>query len=421
MVIAPTADLGSLFLSRKGMPPMLSVQQFLTLVNDTLGMIPSGAFVIEGEVAEYKVAQGKWINFYLKDEEADVRMPCFATTFKGLPTLTDGMRVRVTGFATVFARFGKFSLNVETAEPVGEGALQKAYLALKAKLEKEGVFDVDRKRDLPTFPQRIGIITSREAAAFGDFLRVIRDRMGGLVIVHADVHVQGQYAVDEIVAAFKNFNALLKDERPEVLVLTRGGGSFEELHAFNDERVVRAVFSSRIPVMVGVGHERDETLCDFVADVRASTPSNAAERIVPRREDLLQDVEHMVGRMDTRLSRALLQCKSQVERSILVFDHAFSGLREKLTVLSEQLHRSMLSCAERISAKLVSHVRFLEGVSPVAVLGRGYAIVRGDKGEIVRSASAVAQGDILSVQFATGSISTEVVQDSSSTGQKRLW
>ncbi len=403
------------------MPPMLSVQQFLTLVNDTLGMIPSGAFVIEGEVAEYKVAQGKWINFYLKDEEADVRMPCFATTFKGLPTLTDGMRVRVTGFATVFARFGKFSLNVETAEPVGEGALQKAYLALKAKLDKEGVFDADRKRDLPAFPQRIGIVTSREAAAFGDFLRVIKDRMGGLTLVHADVHVQGQYAVDEIVAAFKNFNALPKDERPEVLVLTRGGGSFEELHAFNDERVVRAIFSSRIPVMVGVGHERDETLCDFVADVRASTPSNAAERIVPQREDLLQDVEHMVARMDTRLSRMLVQCKSQVERSILVFDHAFSGLREKLSVLSEQLHRSMLSCVERISAKLVSHVRFLEGVSPTAVLARGYAIVRGDKGAIVRSAAAVAQGDILSVQFATGSVSAEVVQDSSSIGQKRLW
>lgn len=403
------------------MPPLLSVQQFLTLVNDTLGMIPSGAFVIEGEVAEYKVAQGKWINFYLKDEEADVRMPCFATTFKGLPTLTDGMRVRVTGFATVFARFGKFSLNVETAEPVGEGALQKAYLALKAKLEKEGVFDADRKRALPVFPQRIGIVTSREAAAFGDFLRVIKDRMGGLTLVHADVHVQGQYAVDEIVAAFRALNALSKDERPEVIVLTRGGGSFEELHAFNDERVVRAVFSSRIPVMVGVGHERDETLCDFVADVRASTPSNAAERIVPRREDLREDVEHMIARMDTRLSRVIVQCKSQVERSVLVFDHAFSGLREKLLVLSEQLHRAIRVCIERTSATLTSHVRFLEGVNPAAVLARGYAIVRGEKGQVIRSAAAVAQGDVLSVQFGAGTVSAEVVQDSSSTGQKRLW
>jgi exodeoxyribonuclease VII large subunit len=213
----------------------------------------------------------------------------------------------------------------------------------------------------------------------------------------------------------------LKDERPEVLVLTRGGGSFEELHAFNDERVVRAVFSSRIPVMVGVGHERDETLCDFVADVRASTPSNAAERIVPRREDLLQDIEHMTARMDTRLSRMLVQCKSQVERSILVFDHAFSGLREKLMALSEQLHRSMLSCTGHMSTQLVSHVRFLEGVSPTAVLARGYAIVRNSKGLTVRSAASVAQGDVLSVQFTTGSVLAEVVQDSSLIGQKRLW
>ncbi len=402
------------------MPPLLSVQQFITLVNDTLGMIPSGAFVIEGEVAEYKVAQGKWINFSLKDEEADVRVPCFATTFKGLPTLTDGMRVRVTGFATVFARFGKFSLNIETAEPVGEGALQKAYLALKEKLEKEGVFDADRKRLLPVFPQRIGIITSREAAAFGDFLRVTRDRMGGLTIVHADVHVQGQYAIDEIVAAFAAFNALSKDERPEVLVLTRGGGSFEELHAFNDERVVRAVFSSRIPVMVGVGHERDETLCDFVADVRASTPSNAAERLTPRREDLLDDVDHMATSMDTRLSRILLQCTSQVERSILVFDHAFGGLQEKLSTSCEQLHRSMLMCKQRFSEQVTSHLRFLEGVSPTAVLARGYAIVRNEQGAVIRSAAAVAQNDLLSIQFAAGVLHAEAIPEGKAPRQKRL-
>lgn len=411
---------GSWFWNRS-MPPLLSVQQFLTLVNDTLGMIPSGAFLIEGEVAEYKVAQGKWINFYLKDEEADVRMPCFATTFKGLPTLTDGMRVRVTGFATVFARFGKFSLNIETAEPVGEGALQKAYLALKAKLEAEGVFDADRKRALPFFPQRIGIITSREAAAFGDFLRVLGDRMGGVSIVHADVHVQGQYAVDEIVAAFQVFNALPKDERPEVLVLTRGGGSFEELHAFNDERVVRAVFSSRIPVMVGVGHERDETLCDFVADVRASTPSNAAERIVPRREDLLQDIEHMIGRMDTRLSRTVLHYTAQIERSILVFDHAFSGLRNKLEALTQELSRSLRSMLDRVSAAIASSTRFLEGVSPVAVLARGYALVRASSGKLVRDTQTVAAGDILSVQFSSGTISAEVLTNSQGKGQKRLW
>lgn len=402
------------------MPPLLSVQQFLTLVNDTLGMIPSGAFVIEGEVAEYKVAQGKWINFSLKDESADVRMPCFATTFKGLPTLTDGMRVRVTGFATVFARFGKFSLNVETAEPVGEGALQKAYLALKAKLEKEGVFDVGRKRLLPAFPQRIGIITSREAAAFGDFLRVLRDRMGGVMIVHADVHVQGQHAVDEIVAAFSAFNALSTGDRPEVLVLTRGGGSFEELHAFNDERVVRAVFSSKIPVMVGVGHERDETLCDFVADVRASTPSNAAERIVPRREDLFQDIDHMLSRIDTRLSRMLLHYASQIERSIMVFDHAFSGLREKLEQLSLRVHTSFLMLLERTQVALQSHMRFLEGVNPAAVLARGFAIVRGKRGELLRSAQKVAVGDVLFVQFAEGTATAEVIEDSHCAGQKRL-
>lgn len=415
------AECGLWYLMNRRMPPLLSVQQFLTLVNDTLGMIPSGAFVIEGEVAEYKVAQGKWINFSLKDEEADVRVPCFATTFKGLPTLSDGMRVRVTGFATVFARFGKFSLNIETAEPVGEGALQKAYLALKKKLEDEGVFDAGRKRTLPVFPERIGIITSREAAAFGDFLRVTRDRMGGLTFIHADVHVQGQYAADEIVEAFRAFNALPKNECPEVLVLTRGGGSFEELHAFNDERVVRAVYASRIPVMVGIGHERDETLCDFAADVRASTPSNAAERIIGRREDLIQDVEHMLVSIDTRLTRMLTQYKAQIDRSVLIFDHAFTGSRERLVLLTENMHRAFTDTLAKMATHLTAHVRFLEGVNPGAVLARGYAIARNTQGKVIRSSSAVAQGDVLSVQFATGTVAAEVLQDSHVQGQKRLW
>ena len=298
--------------------------------------------------------------------------------------------------------------------------MQIAYLALKAKVEAEGVFDSARKRVLPVFPQKIGIITSREAAAFGDFLRVLRDRMGGITLVHADVHVQGQHAVSEIIEAFRQFNALPPQERPEVLVLTRGGGSFEELHAFNDEQVVRAVFSSRIPVMVGVGHERDETLCDFVADVRASTPSNAAERVVPRREDLLQDISYMISNIDSRFSRFLFHARSQVDRSILVFDHAFLGLRERLVFLHEELYKRMHFAIEKMTTRVHAHLRFLEGVNPTAVLARGYAIIRKSQGDLVMSSAQVAQGDVLSVQFAKDHLRVEVLHDAIDVGQKRL-
>ncbi len=386
------------------MPPLLSVQQFLTLVNDTLGMIPSGAFLIEGEVAEYKIAQQKWITFTLKDEQADARVPCFATTFKGLPQLADGMRVRVAGFPSVFARFGKFSLTVDSVELVGEGALQKAYLALKASLEKEGLFSSSRKRSLPKFPERIGLITSREAAAYGDFLRILGDRMGGITVLHKDVHVQGQYAVEEIVQAFAHFSRLSEDERPEVLVLTRGGGGLEELHAFNDERVVRAIFSSPIPVIVGVGHERDETLCDFVADVRASTPSNAAERLVPARGELSRDLEHYLAQNHLRLTRAIHAHRGAIDRALFMVDRARLGMFERISNRVTHIDRAFSTYRLETRGRLLGTLRLLEGVNPRALLSRGYSIVRNAQGKVLSSPEGVANGEDLSLQFAEGTL-----------------
>ncbi len=402
------------------MPPILSVQQFVTLVNDTLAMIPTGAFVVEGEVTEYKVAQQKWIHFSLKDEQADARLPCFSTIYKGLPPLEDGMRVRLTGYPSVFARFGKLSFNVETAEPVGEGALAKAYLALKEKLANEGLFDAGRKRALPMLPQRIALITSREAAAYGDFLRILHNRMGGIDILHVDVHVQGQHAVEDIIGAFKTLHALPVDERPEVIVLSRGGGSFEELHAFNDERVARAVFSSAIPVIVGVGHERDETLCDFVADVRASTPSNAAERLVPHRDDMLRDVSSMVMRMDGRLLREIGVFRARVERAMVVVDHTFTMLSASVAAYRESLQEHMSRLLERSSLTLKTYERTLQNLDPQRVLARGYAIVRSADGHVIADAKKANLGDYLSVQFAKGHIEAEVVGDRSIPLQKKL-
>ncbi len=415
--------------------PAISVSQFLGLVNQTLRTIPSESFAIEGEVADFKISQGKWVSFDLKDEEAEAKLPCFMTTYQlGIP-IESGMRVRVSGQAKVFERFGKFSLNVSTVIPVGAGALAKAYLLLKAKLTSEGLFELGRKRDLPRFPGTIGLITSKEAAAYGDFLRILGNRMGGFVIIHADVHVQGQHAVDEICGAFTAFNALPENERPELLVLTRGGGSLEDLHAFNDERVVRAVFGSLVPVVVGVGHERDESLCDFVADVRASTPSNAAERISPDRREVWREITHVTDRLSDRLLQVLQNYQRRVERSMMLFERTFISVGNRLqsvtTNLSYAFERFRLSLVatrkhielrerahaeryrltlERVTSRLSTFERLLESINPTRVLKRGYAIARNARG-LVRDSSSLALGERLSLQFAVGKIEAEVVNE----------
>ncbi len=361
------------------MTPIITVADYLTLINHALRTIPSEEAVIEGEVADYRVSQGKWVNFILKDEKQEAAIACFATVFSLSTPLADGMRVHVRGYPKVFERFGKLSLNVESVELVGEGALAKAYATLKAKLAAEGLFDAARKRPLPRFPDRIGVITSKEAAAYGDFLRILSNRWSGVTVLHAHVAVQGKDAVQNILDAFAQCNAMSADERPDVLVLTRGGGSLEDLHAFNDEAVARAVFQSVIPVVVGVGHERDESLCDFVADVRASTPSNAAERCVPDRGDILQSVVYAIDHMQTTFVHRVESASQRIERSIGMVDRFFSDM----------------------NTRLVQAERLLRSVDPVRVLDRGYAIVRAN-GVVAKNVSSLAAGDAIRVQLARG-------------------
>lgn len=360
---------------------VLRVSEYLVLVNTALRACVPEDCVVEGEVADFKVSQGKWVNFDLKDEKAEAKIACFMTTFQLQVPLASGMRIQARGVPKVFERFGKFSLNVEEVTLVGEGVLQKAYAALKKKLQDEGLFDVGRKRALPRFPLRIGLITSKEAAAYGDFLRILGNRFGGLTIMHIPVHVQGQHAVPEILAAFETFNRMSIEERPEVLVLTRGGGSLEELHAFNDEAVARAVFASVIPVIVGVGHERDESLCDFVADVRASTPSNAAERLISDRREMLRDIAFSLSRIDSRYQALCDRPRDHVARAMMMFDHFFVRLRD--AVLAQE--------------------KTLASVDPLRVLARGYAVVR-KGGVVMRDPRALAPGDPLTVQLAAGEL-----------------
>lgn len=414
------------------MRAVISVSDYLNLANHALRTIPTENMMIEGEIADYKVSQGKWVNFDLKDENAEAKISCFMTTFALTVPLASGMRVQIAGYSKVFERFGKFTFNVSEVALVGEGALQKAYILLKEKLKLEGLFDVERKRSIPQFPNRIGLITSSEAAAYGDFLRILNNRWRGVTVMHVPVYVQGQYAVGEILAAFVQLNALSAADRPDVIVLTRGGGSLEDLHAFNSEEVARAVFQSEIPVVVGVGHERDESLCDFVADVRASTPSNAAERVVPDARSIMSEISMDVDRVGDQLQFILDRCAHSVDRSVNILDRSIARVTESIANVTqrfgyafERFRLSLVATIDHVDRRTqtldgaVTRIieasqrsigeleRVLKSVDPKEVLRRGYALVRSGK-RIIRQSSDVAAGERLAIQLADGSISAIV-------------
>jgi len=253
------------------------------------------------------------------------------------------------------------------------------------------------------------LITSRDAAAYGDFNRILNNRWSGVEVLFIHVHVQGREAVPEILAAFERFNLLPEKDRPEVLVLTRGGGSLEDLHAFNDEQVARAVFGSRIPVVCGVGHERDESLCDFVADVRASTPSNAAERAVPNRLDVIFEIETMTRQIESRLLDTLSDRQNLVDRVTQLIFSAADLQKEKFERLAKNLFDRVNTWLPRLSERLNTSVRVLASVDPKRVLERGYGIVT-KKGRVIKDAAELEIGADIAVQLSHGTFDAEVLR-----------
>jgi len=386
----------------------LSVSQFVDALNIVFAdkVFPRGV-TIEGEVAEYRVSQGKWIWFLLKDENAVVS--CFATAWQLKQPLEDGMKVRVHGMPKIYAKSGKFSVTVDRVEMVGEGALRRAFELMKKKLAADGLFAPERKRAIPRFPERVGLIASTESAAYTDFLRILGNRWGGVRIASAHVQVQGRDAERDIVGAFAYFNA--HPELAEVIVLTRGGGALEDLHAFNSEEVARAIFASKVPVVVGVGHERDETVADYVADVRASTPSNAAERLAPDRRDVARELDAFERVMQAALEKEIAHLS---HRLMDIENRLSSHVREaraEFEAVMTDLERCLLGFEARVQT-LVGAVdrdeRLLKSFDPAAVLRRGYAIVRDASGKVLREAASVDRGSAIAVQLAQGTLEAEV-------------
>jgi len=357
-------------------------------------------------VTGYRIARDQLVYFELKDEGA--RCLCFALIHEMGQLLEDGMEVKVTGTPKLFQKTGGFHLRVIGVELVGIGALQRSFELLKRKLEHEGLFDARWKKSIPRFPESIGIITSPSAAAYTDILKRLDERWGGLAIVLAPVAVQGATAPRAIVGAIQYFN---ESHPVDTIILTRGGGSLEDLQAFNHESVARAVFASNIPIICGVGHERDVTLADLAADVRASTPTNAAELVIPHRREILQQLAHQRASLSHGIDRLL---QSYTHRAAHAMIRAWHRIEYLLQTVSHLISRFSLSIDRyhgtlaRAQERMVQLAHRLHALSPRATLARGYSITR-RRGRIVRQATLLSDNDILETELAHGAVTSKVV------------
>lgn len=389
---------------------ILSVSQLNRRVRFLLESQYPGLWV-EGEISNFKKHSSGHIYFTLKDENAQISAAFFSQYQRGLRfELKDGLKVLAFCRVSVYEARGQYQLYIERIEPQGVGALQLAFQQLKEKLEKEGLFREERKRSIPRFPATVGIVTSPTGAAIHDIWNVVNRRFCGTRILLYPVKVQGEGAAEEIAAAVEAMNRL---EEPEVLIVGRGGGSLEDLWAFNEEAVARAVFNSRIPVISAVGHETDWTICDLVADLRAPTPSAAAELVVASRVEL----EEKVRDCGTRLRNALLDlCAERRERlADLAASAAFRQPRYLLDQFSErtdEFHRR-LQAAFRTGLALKRHgfenvIGRLNALNPLGILERGYAVVFNAEGKVLKSVQGITVGDEIGTRLCKGRLIAKV-------------
>ena len=432
-----------------------TVSELTARIRDLLGKNFTD-ILVQGEISNCKLAQSGHFYFTLKDEKAQVRCVFFKNQQRGMKFRPeDGLKVTVRGSVSVYEARGEYQIYVENIEPLGQGALQLAFEQMKKRLEAEGLFDPVRKKPLPLLPQRIGLITSPTGAAVRDVVRILRRRFPNVHLTLYPVRVQGEGAAAEIVEALRYFN---RKRLADVVILARVGGSLEDLWAFNEEIVARAISASLIPIICGVGHETDFTIADFAADVRASTPSAAAELVVQTRrefdkhiadlrETLAQQLRYRLSVLSRRVHelsarrgfrRPLDLLRQQRQRADEMTARLTLGLRARLQQARKRYTAAHLRIAsfdfrakigrlhirlERVAAELgvraermlrrkrerLDRLRLqLEERSPLRVLERGYAIATDAAGNVLRSTDQVALGDAVSVQLHRGRLTTEV-------------
>lgn len=366
---------------------------------------------IRGELSNYKIYPSGHHYFTLKDSESSLRCVMFKSSASKLRFRPEsGMGVTAFGRVSVFPRDGAYQLYCTDLMPEGVGDLQVAYEQLKAKLAAEGLFDPKHKKKLPPFPKRIAIITSSAGAAVHDMIRILGQRWPMTKVVLLPVRVQGVEAPPEIVGAIRYAN---RHKVADLIITGRGGGSIEDLWAFNDERVARAIYESELPVISAVGHEPDVTIADYVADVRASTPSNAAELAVPNVRDIRELLDNLSIRRTQAMHKKISTLESKLDelKKRKVLQTPMACVDSKRAELDYMKDKFIAAADRSNSAKRREFVRLaasLDAMSPLKVLGRGYAIAADDKGQLVRSVSNIKPDDKIRLSVSDGVIKCRV-------------
>jgi len=391
--------------------PLLSVARLVALLRETV----EDNFVqvlVEGEISNYARPASGHAYFTLKDDKAQLRAVMFRPYNRLLRFVPEnGMQVICGGRISLYEPRGELQMVVETMEPKGLGGLQVAFAQLKERLEGEGLFAPQRKRPLPGFPRCIGVVTSASGAAIHDILNVLHRRLTGVRIILRPAQVQGRGAAADIADGIAELN---QQGEADVLIVGRGGGSLEDLWAFNEEVVARAIYASRIPVISAVGHETDVTIADMVADLRAPTPSAAAEMVAKSRLELEGHLDHLGMRLASQMRSRLNLLEERVEGLARRLRSPIENLQQRRHRIDELEQRLQKQMAREVAArqeKLGALTGRLDALSPLGVLNRGYAIVmHGESGAAVRCAEDVAPGDPLHIRLKQGHLQARVTE-----------
>lgn len=387
--------------------PIFSVSEFNQMINQHLKLLEE--VVVEGEISELNISSNKWLFATIKDDKASLGLFGMVFNISNLDAIEIGMKVKVYGQPGLFQKSGKFNLNVNKFLPSGEGALKLAYEKLKKKLSKDGLFDPERKRELPSFPQTIGLVTAKDSQAYKDFIKIINHRTGGLKIYFYPVNVQGENAVSSITKAIDYFNT---KQKTDVLVITRGGGSLEDLLPFNDESVTKAVSGSKTPTICAIGHEGDISLVELAADLRASTPSNAAELIVRNQTEVIREIETDIDNFKTKIIFKIDQLEEGVNHQLSLTNQHLKQTFNLIDELIAKIYHQFKYFDQNLNHLItsVNNLRHnLINLNPHNLFKKGFCIVKDHHGKIILSINQVKKGDRLGTILADGKINSQVL------------
>lgn len=381
--------------------PKFSVSEFNQVLNQHLKLL--GDVQIEGEITQMTITRNKGVYIILKDtkENAVVSVSGYAPTIQGIDMVNEGMKVVVWGNPEIYSPMGKFSIKAFKIIPSGKGALKEAYERLKIKLESEGLFNEDRKRPLPEFITKIALLTGKDSAAQSDFLKILNENNANFSIDFYPVHVQGKHSESEIINTLR----YISEKNYDCIVLTRGGGSLEDLITFNEEKVARTIFALNVPVIVGVGHEKDESIADFVADVRASTPSQAAYYLIAQNNGFLNSLEmqaeairqHLLS--DVQKYRSYINnFQSKVDGRIKYEISTIINNCDKLLILASRFPTQISEYKERVD----SYARLINSFNPKTILNQGYNILKSE-GKLIKSVKDLKPKQSISLTLIDGS------------------